>query len=317
MGGEQIANQVFPGARVDLCQPALDNGPGVQRGEPRQLRLQAFRPGQKMSVLGDEEWHALRQRRFNAHTARLAHALEQRFRYLHAADFSALRLHEHRAARIEFAQGVPDQAVEHFLRRLPVPGQIAQHRTAMARQRFQVQHLGTLRPERVQKPALAAAGRRADDSKVEALRKLLKLLKHAAPVALIAAVQRGCIPADFTQDQRHGSRAFAAAPAIDQRPPARIARGEMNLDVPCSVSGHQRGAHLARFECRNLLVHGADPRALFVAEHRAIHRARHMVDGKFSRRAHIDDFVEFVKLCQGDAAFVSHGWRNRNEGAVF
>ena len=166
----------------------------------------------------------------------------------------------------------------------------------MARQRFEIEHLRAARRKRLQQPALAAAGGPADHAVIETQRQIFQLDQHRAPITLIAAFQRGGVPADFAQDVRHGGGTFAAAPAIDQRFPLRIARSEVRLDMPCHVLRNQCRADLARLERRHLLVNRADACALLIVERRTVHRAGNMIDGEFRGRTHIDDFVEIFEF---------------------
>ncbi len=82
----------------------------------------------------------------------------------------------------------------------------------------------------LQQAAFAAAGGAADDAIVESRRQFVELREHGAPIALIAALQRRRVPADFAQDERHGARPLAAAPAVDQRFPALVARAKCVRD---------------------------------------------------------------------------------------
>ena len=169
----------------------------------------------------------------------------------------------------------------------------------MAGQRFQVEHLGAGRGQRLQQAALGAAGGAADHAVAELLRQFGQLRQDLAPVGAIAAVELGRVPADLRQDVRHGAAALAAAPAVDQRAPVPAVRGEGFLDVARDVFRHQRRAAFLRIERRDLLVQGADRGALGVVEHRAIDRAGHMVLGEFGGRAHVDDLVKLGQLCYG------------------
>ncbi len=69
---------------------------------------------------------------------------------------------------------------------------------------------------------------------------------HAAAIRLVAARQHRRPPADLRQNRRHGPRALAAAPAVDQRPERAGLAGERAFEVACDISRDERGADPAR-----------------------------------------------------------------------
>ena len=93
-----------------------------------------------------------------------------------------------------------------------------------------------------------------------------------------------------------GAAALAAAPAIHQGPPAFGFVEQIDLDVSCYVFRDQRGADLLGFEHRYLLVKRADAGALLIVQHRHAQRIGQVIFGKFTRRAGIDDGIEFGEL---------------------
>ena len=121
----------------------------------------------------------------------------------------------------------------------------------------------------------------------------------------VAAFQHLHVEADLVQHQRQRARSLAAAPAIDQRPPAARVRHHLGLDMARDIARHQRRAALARVEGRDLLVFGADESAFLVVQHRPVDGARQPVFGKFALAARVDDGVELGqprdRLGGGDA----------------
>ena len=299
MIGEQVGDEFVPFPLLHLAHPAREGVLAVQAGEAIELRLQVLRIAEEMTVLPHQEGDALGQRRLDQHAAARAHARKQRIGHLQLADFLALRFHIYGFVRIELAQGVPHQAVEHFLRRLCLLGQVAEHRAAVAGQVLQIERLRAGRGQRLQQAALGAAGGAADHAVAELLRQFGQLRQDLAPVGAIAALELRRVPADFGEDVRHGAASLAAAPAVDQRTPVPAVRGEVFLDVAGNVFRHQRRAALFRIERRDLLIHGADRGALGVVEHRAVDCAGHVVPGKFGGRTHVDDLVKLGQLCYG------------------
>jgi hypothetical protein len=199
--------------------------------------------------------------------------------------------------RVQRRQSRQQLRFESLLRRLRLPGQVAQHRALVRGQFLEVQDLPAARGDGFQKAALAAASGAADDAETETLRQQRQLFYDVTAPGLVAALQSLCIPADFAQDVAEGAAALAAAPAIHQRPPAARLVQQVRFDVARDVLRHQRGAELLRLEGRNLFVQGADAGALFVVQHRHADRARQAVLGELARGARIDDGIEIGELC--------------------
>src|SRR4051794_264504 len=104
---------------------------------------------------------------------------------------------------------------------------------------LQIQHLGAGASQCAENAALAAPGGPVDHPPVETRRKLLQLADDPSAVPAVAARERLRFPAHLAQDMRHGRRALAAAPAINERPPAAVLSSEECLDVPGNVLRHQ------------------------------------------------------------------------------
>ena len=226
--------------------------------------------------------------------------LEEGVRNLELPDLLAFGLDEDRPVRVQLPQAVPDARLEHLLRWLRRVGQIAEHRAAVRRELLEVEHLRARRGERLQQPALRAAGLAADDEVAELARLGGEPRDDFASIRLVSAVELCRLPADFAQDVRHRPRALAAAPAVHERPPAPVALDEARLEVAGDVAGHERGAELLRLERRDLPVHRPDARALRVVEDREIRGARDVVLGELGRRAHVDHLGEEVDLACAD-----------------
>src|SRR5437868_12921789 len=124
----------------------------------------------------------------------------------------------------------------------------------MRREPLEVDHLAAGARERGEKAALAAAGRAVHDDEFELRRQRRQLADDPPSIGAIAAGQRLGLPADLAQDVRHGARALAAAPAIDERAPALLLAGEQRLDMAGNVPGDQCAADLLRLERRHLLI---------------------------------------------------------------
>ena len=130
--------------------PRINPFAAVQRHQAIELCAQGLRVTDEMGVFVLQEFDPQRYRHFHPQAGAGAHRRHQRFRHTNFAHFFALRLDEHRARRVEPRQLRQHQALEHFLRRLRCIGQIAQHRTAMLGQVFEIEHLRTLGVERAQ-----------------------------------------------------------------------------------------------------------------------------------------------------------------------
>ena len=117
-------------------------------------------------------------------------------------------------------------------------------------------------------------------------------IDDVVPVRFVAAFERPRFPADLAQHVRHGARALAAAPAIDEGFPGPRFFHKDFFNMKGNVLRHQRRAELLRLEGRELLVDRADARALLVVEDGAGDRARDVVVGELGGRARVDDGVE-------------------------
>ena len=147
---------------------------------------------------------------------------------------------------------------------------------------------------------LAAAGRAHQRDVRERLRQGDERVERGPPIGFVAAIELARLPADHIEQRRHRTRAFAAAPAIDQRPPVARPVGESRFQMVRDIARDQRRADPRGFERRYLLVRRADQHALFVAQHGRVERARNMVFREFERRAHIDDFIEITCFFEAD-----------------
>ena len=116
-------------------------------GSARKWRYSSIRNATRASTGASTRTHSAARMR-----------LEQRVRHLQLADLLALRLDEHRPVRIELPQPSQTRRLEHLLRGLRRAGQVAEHRAAVRRELLEVEHLRAGRGERLQQPALRAAG---------------------------------------------------------------------------------------------------------------------------------------------------------------
>ena len=177
---------------------------------------------------------------------------------------------------------MPDAAFKHFLRRLRCIGQIAEHRTAVRGEFFQIQYLGALFPQCMQQPALAGAGHAADHAPVKTRGQGGEFIDNGAAVGLVAAVELADLPADLHQHMRHRAAAPAAAPAVNQRLPVARPIEHDGADVARNIRADQRGADFFGVERRNLFVDGADAFAFGVVQYRQIDRAGDVVFGELT-----------------------------------
>src|SRR5712671_863477 len=203
VGDQQVRDELLPCSRVDLRDPALDHRVAVAHREALQLFLERRGLLQEVPVFLDQESHALRHRYFEPHAFPLAHALEEPRGHLQLADFLAFRLDENRPRGFEALQRAPHQAVEHLLRRLRIPRELAEQRAAVAGEALKIQRLRALCCERGEEPALAAAGCAADYPEAETPRRRLQLRDDFAAVGPVAAFERRRVPAYLAQHVGH------------------------------------------------------------------------------------------------------------------
>jgi hypothetical protein len=177
----------------------------------------------------------------------------------------------------------------------------------MTGERLEIERLRPFCAQRVQQPRLAAA-RMTDERDIAKLRgQRIERRAHRAPVCLVAAVELARLPADQVEPGRHRTRALAAAPAIDQRPPVARTVGEGGIEMPRDVARDHRRADPRRFVRRHLTVHRADDHALLVTEYGRVQRAGDVVLGELERRAHVDDLVELAGAIEGDNQVLQFG----------
>ena len=162
----------------------------------------------------------------------------------------------------------------------------------MLGQAFQVQGLEPARGQAAQHLGLGRSGVAVDQDEVELAVFVIELRLHLPAIGAVAAVQHGRPPAHLGQDGRHGVRALAAAPAVDQRPERTRLVRQGGFQVMGHVAGHQRRPDAARLEAGVLDIDGSDLRPLLIVEHRHVDRARDVVLGELGRAAHVDDHVE-------------------------
>ena len=153
---------------------------------------------------------------------------------------------------------------------------------------LEIEYLCTLRGKRGQQTGFAATGETTDEPEAESLRMRCQRRNDVPAVRAIAAVELRRAPADFAQHVDERAAPLSAAPAIDERLPFPRLVACMSFDDARDIARDQCGTDLARIERRNPHVHRSNTRALVVAQHRPVHRARHVIFGKFGWRAHID-----------------------------
>ncbi len=118
---------------------------------------------------------------------------------------------------------------------------------------------------------------------------------HLAAIGPVAARQQRRAPAHLGEDRRHGVRALAAAPAVEQRREGSGQVDERRLQVARDIAGDVGGADLAGPEARLLDIDRAHLGALGVGQHRQVDRAGYMVLGEFAGAAHVDDRAETLQ----------------------
>ena len=142
--------------------PLLNVGlPGVYRF-PAPQHHEGFQPLtekvavlQKVVVIFHQQSHAFCITELQIQAGAGAHGLHQAIRDPKIAHLLALAFHINRSVNVKPAQGVPDQRVKVLLAGLPLARDQPQHRTAVASQSFQVEHLSPLAAQRLQQPCLA------------------------------------------------------------------------------------------------------------------------------------------------------------------
>ena len=162
----------------------------------------------------------------------------------------------------------------------------------MVRQPFQIEHLRALRFQSVKdrrfaRPCIAV-------EQHETMRQSI-LIEHSNDLAAITAVatlQHIRAPANLRQDRRETARTLAPAPTIDQRLPATLFVSQLRLDVLRSVTRDDCSAKLAGEKRALLHVDRADLGTFFIAHHREVNRARHMILCELCGRAHVDHRIK-------------------------
>ena len=285
---EKLRDHAIPLAGVRRGGPVLDGLLSVQRNETLEPRGQRGRIGEEVRVFALEELDAERARKLEPDARRLAHRREQRLGDLQRADALALRFDVDGARRIESLQRFDELALERLLRGLRIDGEVAEQRSAMARNALEIEHLRAFVGERGDQAALAGAREPADDAIVEVQRQRREQAHHVAPVRAIAARELDGAPTDFVQHVRQRPAALSAAPAIHERRPIARLVAERAFEHRRDVAGDDGGAGLARGERRIARVQRSDPRALVVVEHRLALRAGDVVDRELGGAAHVD-----------------------------
>src|SRR4029453_7287273 len=184
-------------------------------------------------------------------------------------------------------------------------GQVAQQRSAMFRERFEVEHLGVDRIERVQQTALAGAGESTDDLETESRGQGFELRNDVPAPRSIASFELDGAPSDLVQKVNERAAALAAAPAIDdRRPAARLAR-DRTFEHRRDVARDDRRPRTLGGESRFLRVHRPDAGAFDIVQHRSVLGARDMILCKFRGRADVDAIQIRGELVDGDRAIVA------------
>jgi hypothetical protein len=221
---------------------------------------------------------------------RLFHRAPQAGRQDPRADLAGLGLNQNRAGRIHLQQRLRQSAFKALLAGLWLRHP-SQQRAAMIGQGLQINHLPAHGPHPLQQLGLGAAGIAVQRHQVKRQLLIVKIGMHQPPVALIAALDQASPPADLAQHPGETARALAAAPAIDQGPPAALMVAEAGFNIVGGIAKHQRRAQFARLKGAVLHIDGADFGPFFVVQNRQIDGAGDVVFGIFGRAAHIYDGV--------------------------
>ena len=162
----------------------------------------------------------------------------------------------------------------------------------MSSQFFQVKHLGTVLCQRLQQAALAGAGTPANDVIAKLSRQSVEIGNYLPTPTFISTVELQCAPTDAAQNMHHGARTRASAPAVDERFPIFWFVAKRRIYVRADIPRNHGRADFFSFECRYLLVYGANFDAFGVAQYRVVYRARNMVCGEFTGAPDVDDRVK-------------------------
>ena len=159
-------------------------------------------------------------------------------------------------------------------------------------QALQVQHLHPQGRQAAQDLGLARPRRPVEDQGAEARGRVVEPCGHLPAIGAVAAGQHPHAPADLGEDVRHGARAHAAPPAVDQGPegPGLVRQGAQQ--VGGDVAGHVGAADLAGQEAGLLDVQGSHLGPLVIVEDRQVHCAGDVVFRELAGAAHVDDHVE-------------------------
>jgi hypothetical protein len=124
---------------------------------------------------------------FEADTMGGTHRREQRIGHLHGTDLLALRFDVNGPPGVEAFERNGKLAFECLLRRLRLVGQVAEQRSAVPRERFEIENLGAHGRERAEQPALAGSCEAADDFQPKLRRKPIEPRDHMSTPGSIAA----------------------------------------------------------------------------------------------------------------------------------
>ena len=176
-----------------------------------------------------------------------------------------------------------------------------EHRPAMPRQPFQINHLHAPRRQQGQNGGLGRPGIAIQNHHRGRNRRVIQRLDDQRPPRLVAARNRIDPPANLRQDRRKRPRPLAAPPAIDQGPPAPRLVGQGPLQMQRRVPRHQRRPNLARRKGRDLLVNRPNLRPFRIAQNRQVDRPRNVIFRKLRRGPDVDDIIKakLVYFSQG------------------
>ena len=262
---QQFLHQRAPLRLFHQFLPVLDHTGALALLELPEARQQPCVVLLGIGVVAQQEVDAGVHAGTHVQTGTCAHGFDHGLGHVQVADLAAFSLDEHRTGRVQLRQAFPHPGFEAFLAGLGFIRQIAQHRTLVACQRFQVQDLAALCLDLLQDARLGAAGGAADDEHAKALCQLSGVVHHVVAEGLVAAFDAVGIPADLAKNDLHGAAALASAPAVDQRAPVLRLVEQVFLQMARDVLRDQRCADLLGLEGGDLLVDGTDAHPFLVA----------------------------------------------------
>ena len=202
MADQQVQHHRRDLARLNLFNPAVDHRVSTQLGEGLEPLAEVGGVLHEEIVVFEQKRHPLLVGQAQVDAGTAAHRFDEGVGHTQVADFLAFALHKHGAGRVEALQGIPDQAVEGFLAGLWHPGYVPQHRAAVAGDRFEVQHLGTLAGQGLQQAGLAATRGAADHAEIQALRQSGHVVHQGRTPGFVASFDERDLKADGSQNGR-------------------------------------------------------------------------------------------------------------------